>query len=172
MGSHGFDRWSRNICPCANYRKDCDVAVSGELNKSNSYQNYTSIANESYLSKVESNLILLPNAIFLQLFGNFQIMKTFLPHQSCVSLIERVHLQMNETNHTVYWTVQVKMESMLILAVMNAFGKIAFITARIIALPGRACRWHTYTFVFAFHEKARRKRIERSSTFSGCKLFS
>ena len=35
------------------------------------------------------NLILFPNAISPQLFGVFQIVKTFLPHQSCVRLIEK-----------------------------------------------------------------------------------
>ena len=55
--SVGYGRTSSiaeaETCPRANYRKDCGVAVSGELNKTNSCQNYTSIANESYF--VESN---------------------------------------------------------------------------------------------------------------------
>ena len=92
VGSHGLDRWwSQNICSCANNRKDCGVVVSGELNKTNSYQNCASIANESYLSKVTESvefIILFPNAIFLQLFGKFQIMKAFLPGFICLHNVE------------------------------------------------------------------------------------
>lgn len=165
VGSHGFDGWSRNNCPCANYSRDLGVAVPGELNRTNSYQNYTSIANESYLSKVIESVELLSSIIelkfssqmqsFSNCLGSFKSWKHFF-HIMCKSYRKSLN-ERNELYCIVYCARQNEINANP-CSCMNAFGKIAFITARIIAR--RACRWYAYTFVVASHEKSRRKRVK------------